>query len=286
MADTMRAAAFLDKGGVGKTTAVAHLGVALDNEGYDVLLIDLAGKQGDLAKSFGLWETIRNQDDDWPNVSTVFDENWDEIARKFDDALDDLIWATGEGPDLIPAHHGLDTLDSELNNIEDTEERYSRLNKFLDNHIDDKYDVVLIDLPGLTNNVTYNGIWATQNVVAPIRPGPFEADQIGSLEDDIELFEDTFGMEISIAMLLPNEVDERTTIGRKYLEHFESHYPDTVGEHVPKSEAKRGVQGAQDAGQTVFAFPEEELVATGERAREAYVENARQLADRLGGENE
>ncbi|WP_303703874.1 hypothetical protein [Haloquadratum walsbyi] len=40
----LRAATFLDKGGAGKPTATAHLGVALDRYGYDVLLLDLAGK--------------------------------------------------------------------------------------------------------------------------------------------------------------------------------------------------------------------------------------------------
>ena len=55
MSDTLRAAAFLDKGGTGKTTTVAHLGVALEELGHEVLLIDLAGKQGDLAKHFGVW---------------------------------------------------------------------------------------------------------------------------------------------------------------------------------------------------------------------------------------
>jgi len=65
---------------------------------------------------------------------------------------------TGEGPALIPAHPGLDTLDAELGNIDDARERYSRLEQFLDEYVDPlDYDVVLIDLPGMTNNVTYNG---------------------------------------------------------------------------------------------------------------------------------
>jgi len=46
MGETHRAAAFLDKGGTGKTTTVAHLGVALDQLGKNVLLIDLAGEAG------------------------------------------------------------------------------------------------------------------------------------------------------------------------------------------------------------------------------------------------
>ncbi|WP_227380989.1 ParA family protein [Haladaptatus halobius] len=278
MAETMRACAFLDKGGVGKTTAIAHLGVALAEKGHDVLLIDLAGKQGDLAKQFGLWGEIKAEEDDWPNISTVFADEWELISKKLDNAVEDLVWETGEGPDLIPAHEGLDTLDSELNNIEDTEDRYSRLNKFLDEFVDDKYDVVLIDLPGLTNNVTYNGIWATQHVIAPARPGPFESEQASALQADLKNFEETFDIDVELTLVLPNEVDTRTNLGQKYLDAFASEYPEAIGEHVPSSQ---DIQNAQEDGSTVFAL--EELSRTAERARDAYVQNAQTLATRLNG---
>jgi len=115
----IRAASFLDKGGTGKTTTVAHLGVSLEELGVDTLLIDLAGKQGDLGKHFGVWADYREEidaDDAWPNISTVFDDAWPTIAEKLGEteAVQDLVVDTGEGPDLIPAHPGLDTLDSDL----------------------------------------------------------------------------------------------------------------------------------------------------------------------------
>ena len=44
MSETLRAAAFLDKGGTGKTMTAAHLGVALKELGHEVLLVDLARK--------------------------------------------------------------------------------------------------------------------------------------------------------------------------------------------------------------------------------------------------
>jgi ATPases involved in chromosome partitioning len=135
MTETSRAATFLDKGGTGKTTTVAHLGVALSEHGHEVLLIDLAGKQADLAKNFGVWDEYSERidgEDDWPNISTVFREQWGRIAQKLgDEAVESMMFETGEGPDLIPAHPGLDGLDTELNEIEDTERRYSRLDDFL-----------------------------------------------------------------------------------------------------------------------------------------------------------
>ena len=279
---TNRAATFLDKGGTGKTTSAAHLGVALAEEGEDVLLIDLAGKQGDLAKHFGVWDEVQKQieaDDDWPNISTVFAEEWDQIASKLGDAaVESLIIETGEGVDLIPAHPGLDSLDADLGNIDDARERYSRLEQFLNEYIDGRYDTVIIDLPGLTNNVSYNGLWATRNVIAPVEMGPFESEQAAALERDLEKIADQYGVDVELAMVLPNKVDRRTNLANEYLDGFSEDYADAIApSHIPVSQ---DIRNAADEGQTVFAL--EEPSTTAERARDAFLENASTLQQRLG----
>jgi len=280
---TKRAATFLDKGGTGKTTSAAHLGVALAEAGEDVLLIDLAGKQGDLAKHFGVWDEVQeqiNEGDDWPNISTVFAEEWDQIATKLGDAaVESLIIETDEGVDLIPAHPGLDSLDADLGNIDDARERYSRLEQFLDEYIDDRYDTVIIDLPGLTNNVSYNGLWATKHVIAPVEMGPFESEQAAALRNDLEKIHDRFNVSVELAMVLPNKVDRRTNLANEYLESFDEDYADAIAPaHVPVSQ---DIRNAADDGQTVFAL--EEPSTTAERAREAFLENATALQRRLDG---
>ncbi|RZV12567.1 chromosome partitioning protein [Natrinema hispanicum] len=280
---TKRAATFLDKGGTGKTTSAAHLGVALAEAGEDVLLIDLAGKQGDLAKHFGVWEEVQEQideGDDWPNISTVFAEEWDQIATKLGDAaVESLIIETDEGVDLIPAHPGLDSLDADLGNIDDARERYSRLEQFLNEYIDDRYDTVIIDLPGLTNNVSYNGLWATKHVIAPVEMGPFESEQAAALRNDLEKIHDRFDVAVELSMVLPNKVDRRTNLANEYLEAFGEDYADAIAPaHVPVSQ---DIRNAADDGQTVFAL--EEPSTTAERAREAFLENATALQRRLDG---
>lgn len=280
---TNRAATFLDKGGTGKTTSAAHLGVALAETGEEVLLIDLAGKQGDLAKHFGVWSDVQQQieaDDDWPNISTVFAEEWDQIASKLGNAaVESLIIETGEGVDLIPAHPGLDSLDADLGNIDNARERYSRLEQFLDEYIDGRYDTVLIDLPGLTNNVSYNGLWATRNVIAPVEMGPFESEQAAALERDLEKISDRFDVDVELAMVLPNKVDTRTNLANEYLDGFSEDYATAIApSHIPVSQ---DIRNAADEGQTVFAL--EEPSTTAERAREAFLENASTLQQRLGG---
>jgi chromosome partitioning protein len=282
MSETIRAASFLDKGGTGKTTTVAHLSVALDRLGQDVLAIDLAGKQGDLGKALGVYEQYRDQihnDEAWPNISTVFDEQWPTIAEKLGDrAVDDLVLTTDENVDVIPAHPGLDSLDADLGNIDDARERYTRLQRFLDEYVDPLgYDVVLIDLPGMTNNVSYNGLWAAGNVITPVEMGPFEAEQADSLREDLDKIADTFGIQIDLTLVLPNKVDTRTNLAEEYLDAFEEEYPDALApEIVPYSQ---DIRNATEQGHTAFAL--EEPSSTARRARDAYTAAAQDLLDRL-----
>jgi chromosome partitioning protein len=283
MSETKRAATFLDKGGTGKTTTVAHLGVALDQLGRDVLLVDLAGKQADLAKNFGVWGEYRGrieEEDDWPNISTVFREQWGRIAGKLGDeeAVENMIFETGEGPDLIPAHPGLDGLDTELNDIEETERRYSRLDEFVNEYIEPlEYDFVFFDLPGSTNNVSYNGLWAARNVVVPVEAGPFEARQAGRLRDDVGRISDSFDVDLSLSMLILNKTDSRTRLSEEFTEEYENEYPNVVAPaQVPRSQA---VRNAANDGQTLFAS--NASTETARRAREAFIRNAEELLERL-----
>jgi chromosome partitioning protein len=282
MAKTPCVAAFIDKGGTGKTTSVSHLGVGLDALGHDVLLIDLAGKQGDLAKHFGVWEDYEKEireNEAWPNVSTVFDDAWDMIAEKLDDCVDNLIITTDEGPDLVPAHPGLDSLDSELGNIDDARERYSRLEQFLDQYIDPlSYEIVLIDLPGMTNNVSLNGLFAARNVIAPVEMGPFEAEQVAELRRDLVKIENNFSVSIDLALVLPNKVDTRTNLADEYLEAFKTEYPKAIApDYIPYSQ---DIRNAAELGKTAFAL--DDPSTTAERARDAYIESAESLLEHLG----
>jgi ATPases involved in chromosome partitioning len=82
--DTQRAAVFIEKGGTGKTTNAAHLGVALTQLGSSVLLIDLAGKQGDLADALGVFESVQediSNEDDFPNIATTMGDRWSDVAK-------------------------------------------------------------------------------------------------------------------------------------------------------------------------------------------------------------
>lgn len=287
--DTLTACTFLDKGGTGKTTTTAHLGVALAREGKRVLLIDLAGKQGDLAKQFGMVDRIA-EDDDWPNIATVFQPEWKDIVSKYNsmgyDVTEELIYPTHEGTDrptdhgvdLIPAHEGLDSLEVELDNKFTDARKFTRLSAFLEEHINSFYDAVLLDLPGMANNVSYNGIFAAENVITPVQAGSFESQQADALERDLATIRERHDRDATLAMLIPNMVDTRTRLANKYLEDYADRFGGVLGEPIPHSQ---DIANAQDEGRTIFAL--ENPSPTAQRAINAYEANAEELVRRIRG---
>ncbi|WP_049913268.1 ParA family protein [Halococcus thailandensis] len=280
-----RAVGFVDKGGTGKTTTLAHLGVVFENElDYETVLIDLAGKQGDLAKHFGVWEQVEvavANDDDWPNIATTFQEKWGQVARLQDestgDPLADMILSLDEGPDLIPTSEELDGIDSMLNTVDDPGERYARLDAFLTEYVDERYDVILIDAAGSSSNITMNALRAAGHVVALSKPAPFDEGQARKLRTDLKSMVEQQTLETDLTMVMLNELDGNTIAGREFLQRFEAEFgPAMAPQQIPSTQ---DIINAQMRGTTLFEL--EDPLATAERAMDAYRANATELARRF-----
>lgn len=286
MTDTQRAAVFIDKGGTGKTTNAAHLGVALTQLGSSVLLIDLAGKQGDLADALGVFDSVQediSNEDDFPNIATTMGDRWSDVAEMVGtrEAVERLVYETDSGVDLIPAHPDLDALDADLGNIDDVHNRYNRLRVFLDDHVEplERWDMIILDMPGLANNITYNGLWATQDVVTPVSMGSFELKQAQSLKNDLHKIRSSYGQEVQLTMVIANLYDRRTNLHSDILERFKDEFGSVMApEYIVDSQQIRAVT---EEGQSLFDVPEEDLLPTAQDARDAFLTNAQELCTRL-----
>lgn len=278
----MRATAYVPKGGVSKTTTTAHMAVAAaQDHGLDVLLIDLAGNQNDLATQFGLADDVADPD---APISAVFGEDWSFIRDNIPDVVDRMVYPTGEGPDLIPADAGLSGADNNLANVA-REKRYTKLEAFVSDDLASRYDLVLLDLPGKEDNITLNGLFAAEDVITPLKPGEFEKQQLENLFVELDELRrdfdgqgDTPDVNPRIRMILPTTVDRRENYNVAFVTGLEADYPDLTYADIPKS---ANVGSLQTEGKTLFAAADDELYDTGRRARDAYRAATDELLSRL-----
>ncbi|WP_436348849.1 ParA family protein [Natronorubrum sp. FCH18a] len=283
MTDTIKRAAFYTpKGGIGKTTSTGHFAAnaALEHD-LNVLTMDLAGTQNDLATQFGVdlpSDEEGNIDPDAP-VSAIFGENWEFIRSNIDNIVDRMVFETDEGPDLIPADPGLGGADNNLANVP-TEDRYDRLESFISSEIAPRYDLVLLDLPGKDDNITINGLFAADNVIAPLKPGEFERNQLENLQVELKEIQDDedHNAEPNLRLVFATMINGTTNLSSEFVDEIESSYPEISGPPIADS---ANIGDGQKEGKTLFAYDDDELYKTGRRAREAYRELTADLLDRL-----
>jgi chromosome partitioning protein len=132
----------------------------------------------------------------------------------------------------------------------------------------------------MTNNVSYNGLWAARHVITPVEMGPFEAEQANALREDLEKIAENFAVDIDLSLVLPNKVDTRTNLAEEYLESFQEAYPDAIAPaYIPYSQ---DIRNAAESGETAFAIAEPSTTAG--RARDAYLDAASALVEQLESE--
>ncbi|AEH39484.1 ParA family protein [Halopiger xanaduensis] len=272
MSEIKRLATYVQKGGVGKTTSSAHFAVsAAQDHDLDVVLIDLAGTQNDLATHFGLEDEVEDLD---AAISAVFGDKWDFIRENIDNVVDRMVFETGEGPDLIPADPGLSGANNNLANVP-LDERFQALDDFVSKDLAPRYDLVVMDLPGNENNIVLNGLFAAQHTLAPLSPGQFELNQLKNLEEDlIEITETHDDVNPELTMVVPTTINRGEPEHLAFADEVEDTYPEIVGPRIQKT---ADIGREQGNGRTVFALEDDELLKTGVRARDAY----RELTDDL-----
>ena len=184
------------KGGVGKTTTSLALISALRMRGHRVLGVDL-DPQGSLGFSAGL---------DIENTETVYD------VFKGTTQISDAIVPTDLG-DILPSNILLSAAELEFN----IPGREYLLKNQLD-HVEKKYDYIIIDTPPALNVLTINAYVASGALLIPMAPEILSLLGISQIRETINTVRKYYNPDLRVLGILLNKFNSRLTLNREVLE--------------------------------------------------------------------
>jgi chromosome partitioning protein len=237
------------KGGTGKTTTVANLGVALALKNKRVLIVDL-DPQGNLSYSFGVQE-------DAFEISHVFsgEKSMEEVIVRV------------EGIDLLPSSMNLADIELSMYSVEDRE---FYLKELLDG-VKSNYDYILIDCSPARSLLTVNALAASDYVMSTILLDVLSIQGLMHIVKTIDDIRESLNPSLDFLGILAVNVDLRKKISREVIlfirEHYELSFFDTsIRTNVKIAEAPSHAQSvltyaSNSNGAKEYLLLAEEIIA-------------------------
>ncbi|MCR4813433.1 MAG: AAA family ATPase [Lachnospiraceae bacterium] len=236
------------KGGVGKTTTTANLGVGLEMKGKHVLLID-ADAQGDLTMCMG----YNNPDRFEKTLTTILKQVIeDELENPFEAVIHNE-----EGIDLIPCNIELSGMEVSLVNVMGRE---YILKQYLE-QVKDRYDYILIDCSPSLGMVTINALAAADSVLIPVEAEYLPAKGLEQLIKTIRKTRNKINPKLEIEGILMTMVDERTNLSREIMDLIQVGYDSSV--RVFETKIPKSIRAAESTvlGTSIFQYDMKSKVA-------------------------
>ncbi len=259
---------FNQKGGVGKTTSVVNLSVALVKEGKKVLVIDMdpqantttglgVDKEGD-----SVYDLFNEILDDKNEKEEELEENEeDKKVRTEDEKRIDFskyIKETESGVLLINSESSLSGLEVELVNL-DPVSRTEVLKEII-GKLEEEYDFILIDCPPSLGLLSINALVASDSIIIPIQTEYYALEGVSELMNTYKLVKDSLNKDLEIEGVLLTMFDKRTNLSYEVVEEVKSYFKNKVF----KTMIPRNVRLAEapSYGKSVLEYEERSKGAT------------------------
>jgi chromosome partitioning protein len=185
------------KGGVAKTTSTLNLAVALQEQGFRVLIVDL-DPQGNLTMSQGL------------NPDSIERSMFDVLVHRL--PISEVIHER----EVDLAVSSIDLAGAELA-LSSQIGRERALEKSL-SAVKGGYDYVLIDTPPSLGLLTINALVAADGVIVPVQCEYLSLRGLVQLENTLSMIRENLNPDVKIVGILPTMFDGRTLHSKEAVE--------------------------------------------------------------------
>lgn len=240
---------FNQKGGVGKTTTVVNLAVALAYLDKKVLVIDMDPQanattglgidknklESSIYDLFYLFSPEEEIVVEAENEEEIEEENSDESREDYQVVgedieekinLDPYIIKTKSGVDLIPSENSLSGLEVELVEL-DPLERTQKLKEII-GAINKDYDFILIDLPPSLGLLSINALVASNSIIIPIQTEYYALEGVSELMNTFELVKESLNKDLYVEGVLLSMFDKRTKLSYEVVEEVKKYFKSRV----------------------------------------------------------
>lgn len=240
------------KGGVGKTTTCANLGIGLAMEGKKVLLVD-ADSQGSLSISLGYSQP---------------DKLLTTIATMMGKIITDTAIEPGEG--ILQHHEGVDLLPAniELSGMEvslvNAMSREIILKQYLDT-VKKRYDFILLDCMPSLGMLTINALASANSVIIPVQAQYLPVKGLEQLLQTVGKVRKQINPKLKIDGILLTMVDSRTNFAKDISSLLRETYGGKI--RIFDTDIPHSVRAAETSaeGKSIFFHDPKGKVAEGYR---------------------
>lgn len=253
---------FNQKGGVGKTTSVVNLSVALKKLGKKVLVIDFDPQAN---TTTGLGFDKNNQE------KSVYKMFYDEEGN-----YKDYIVKSEDGPYLIPSENSLSGLEVELVSL-NQEERLQILEQII-KEIKDDFDLILIDCPPSLGLLSLNALVASDSIIIPIQTEYYALEGVSELLKTYNTIKSSIKEDLEIEGVLLCMFDKNTNLSYEVVEEVKRFFKEKVFRTMIPRNIK--LAEAPSFGKSVILYDEKS------KGARAYMALAKEIIENIFGKND
>lgn len=256
MSDCKAIAVCNQKGGVGKTTTVLNLGVALAREGKRVLLID-ADPQANLTMALGV-----DYQEQLPETTGSIMER---VLLQEPIPPDGGVLHHEEGIDLLPASPDLAAISARLV----SEPNRERVLRTYLKAVRPQYDYILIDCMPSLEAITLNAVSAADQVLIPTQSQYFSGRALEQVIHTVRLVRQHINPKLTIGGILVT-MTRHTNMDREMIAQIRGSYGSRIPVFRTEIPLSVRVAEASAAGCSLFAYRPNDRVtlAHGQLAKE------------------